>query len=303
MVYYCYFVWLLHGSSAYQHTGSSLFLMDLYHLYGTQVNLSARLQFDVTKVIHRQFIFGGQFLDGTQPPSYKHFSTHPGLACQGVQHPQWYMHKESVCIWTFFIPNWSTRLMPFSTASSSARLICEASFIAHSQHASLITVLFFSNKTQITKELASTQMFISFPCTHQSPLKGSFIFTLVMVSITIWTSKVSVVSLSQPFATVPALHYIVIAAMQSHPHTGRCPTSQPTIQRKNSTSCQDVRYFWNQSSAPPLQGSLHSMDIQTQYTGAIFQQFQVLTNQTKLGQFLSYNIFIHMSSRYFLFLR
>ena len=39
---------------------------------------------------------------------------------------------------------------------------------------------------------------------------------------------------------------------------------------------------------PPLEGSLLSMNVQTQNTGAIFQPFQALPNQAKLGQYSSY---------------
>ena len=148
---------------------------------------------------HKQFIFSDQFLDSVQPFLDILLAT---LVCTlalpvKVSDTQWYMHKKSICICNILTPHWGTRLMLCSTVFSSARLICAALFTGCNQHASSIAASFFSNKAPIAKELALTQTSLH---THQCPQMG-FYFTLAMVSITIQTSKVSGVSLSQPLVT------------------------------------------------------------------------------------------------------
>ena len=123
--------------------------------------------------------------------------------------------------------HWSTKLMPFNTASSLARLICWVSFSGHSQQASSSTVLCLFNATPIAKELASTHTFSSRPSTYQSPWAGSSCCTESTVSDIIRCSKLSLVSSFQPFVTELALLLSTPQATRSQPHTGKYLTSLP----------------------------------------------------------------------------
>ena len=122
---------------------------------------------------------------------------------------------------------WRAKLMHFNTASSSARLICWASFSGRSQQVSSSTVSCLSNATPIAKELASTHTFSSRPSEHQSPWAGSSRCTESTVSDIIRCSKLSLISSSQPFVTELSLLLSTPQATRSQPHTGKCPTSLP----------------------------------------------------------------------------
>ena len=134
---------------------------------------------------------------------------------------------------------------------------------------------------------------------HQSPLAGSYFFTLAMVSVTIRTSKVSVVSSSQPLLTILAQRFIVLAATRSHLHTGKCPTSLPHWEE----TARHVKLLSTSRTAFPrlyckVPCSTWTSKSNTQ--GSIFQPFWVLTNQTKLDQFRSnmqwrHNMFVHIN--------
>ena len=130
--------------------------------------------------------------------------------------------------------HWRAKLMPFNTASNSARLICWASFSGCSQQASSSIVSCLSNATPIIKELASTHTFSSCPSTHQSPWAGLSRRTESTVSDIICCSKLSLISSSQPFVTELALLLSTLQATWSKPHTGKCPTSLP---HKENTAC------------------------------------------------------------------
>ena len=205
--------------------------MASYHLCGTRVSLSARLQFEVTSTASTDRLYSvTSFL---MVSSLRLISISLAALVRTLALPvsvsdiQWYTHSESVCMRNFLTFHWSARLTPFITASSSARLMWAASFVGRNQQASSTAAPSFSNSAPIARELASTHTFSSSPCTHQSPFAGSSCFTLAMVSFTMRTNKSSVVSSSQPLVTALALLFMVPVAARVHPHTGRCPTSFP----------------------------------------------------------------------------
>ena len=149
-----------------------------------------------------------------------------------VSDTQWCAHTGSVFTCSALHCHWRAKLMPFNTASSSARLICWASFSGRSQQASSSTVSCLSNATPIAKELASTQTFSSRPSTHQSPWTGSSHCTESTISDIIRCGKLSFVLSSQPFVTELALLLSTPQATRSQPHTGKCPTS--LLHKENS---------------------------------------------------------------------
>ena len=150
---WCIFIIPSGFSTETAHTsgnGSSPFFMASYHLCDTQVRLLARLQFDVTKVTSNDSSYSmTSFLIELRLAALVRTLDFPVK----VFDTQWYTHRESVCSCNFLNSHWSVRLMPFSKAFSSARLICAASFISRNQQASSIAAPSFSNKNPIAKEL------------------------------------------------------------------------------------------------------------------------------------------------------
>ena len=205
--------------------------MASYHLCGTWVSLSARLQFEVTSTASTDRLYS--VTSFIMVSSLRLISISLATLVRTLALPvsvsdiQWYTHSESVCMRNFLTFHWSARLMPFITASSSARLMWAASFVGCNQQVSSIAAPSFSNSTPIARELASTHTFSSSPCTHQSPFAGSSCFTLAMVSFTMRTNRSSIVSSSQPLVTALVFLFMVPVVAWVHPHTGRCPTSFP----------------------------------------------------------------------------
>ena len=142
------------------------------------------------------------------------------------------MHTESVTKCNTVASHWRAKLIPLRVASSSARLMCWASLIGRSQHASSMTIPFVSNATPVATELASTQTVISLPSVHQFPPMGSASHSLVKVSANIWLREAFLILSSQPLVTAVAKCFINATATLSHPHTGKWPTSFP--QRENT---------------------------------------------------------------------
>ena len=110
-------------------------LITLFYLCGTWVNLSAWLQLDIIKVTSTDssytatsfLIVLSLLLVSILLAALVHTLALPVK----VSDIQWYTHRELVC--NFLNPHRSTRLISYSTASSSARLICAASFIDRNQ--------------------------------------------------------------------------------------------------------------------------------------------------------------------------
>ena len=133
-----------------------------------------------------------------------------------VSTSQWYTLTESVfkCMTLHFHCN--ARLMPFSAASSSAKLMCWASFAGRSQHASSKTTSSRSRSTPFARELASTHTLMSCPVAHHRPGEGSLCVTLAIVYRTICRREASSVVSSHPRVTALALRFIIpVAALAS----------------------------------------------------------------------------------------
>ena len=148
----------------------------------------------------------------------------------GVSDAQWYTHTESVFTCNTLLCHRRAKLMPFSTASSSTRLIRWASFSGRSQQTSSSTVSCLSRATLIARELASTHTFSCWLSTHLYPLAGSSYCTEPTVSDTLRWRKTSFDSSSQLPVIKLALFLSIPQATQSQPHTGRYPTSFPLIE-------------------------------------------------------------------------
>ena len=121
----------------------------------------------------------------------------------------------------------NARLMPFSAASSSAKLMCWASIAGRSQHASSRTISSCSRSPPVARELVSTHTLMSCPVAHHRPCERLLCVTLAIVSRTICRSGASSVVSSHLQVTALALHFIIPVATRSHPHTGRCLISFP----------------------------------------------------------------------------
>ena len=135
MVYFRYFIWFFHRGCA----SSSPFFIDSYLFCGTRVKPLARLQFDVTWVTSMHSSYSAaSFL---MVLSIILMSISLAALVRTLALPdkvsgtQWYT-QESVRICNILTPHWSARLIPFSAASSSTRLICASSFNGYNQHAS-----------------------------------------------------------------------------------------------------------------------------------------------------------------------
>lgn len=108
MVYFHYLVCLLHRSSTYRwYKLNELFFMASYHLCGTQVNLSARLQLDLTNVTSTDrlysvtsFLIASNLLFIILLPAFVCILALPVK----VSNTQWYMHKESLYMQLFNLP-------------------------------------------------------------------------------------------------------------------------------------------------------------------------------------------------------
>ena len=115
----------------------------------------------------------------------------------------------------------SERLRPFSVASSSAKLICCASFFGQSQHTSSKTVPNRSNTTPVAKELASTYAFSSCLDKCHSPRAGLLLHTLFNISAIIICLRGSLSTMSShPFVTAVTRLFSTPVAVWSHPETG-----------------------------------------------------------------------------------
>ena len=101
--------------------------------------------------------------------------------------------RELVRRCNFFVYHCRARLMPFTTVSNSARLMCRALFAGHNQHASSNTTLSFSDRTSNANELALTYTFISSSLMHHFPWAGSLYVALSRLSAIIRVSRTSLV--------------------------------------------------------------------------------------------------------------
>ena len=214
-------------------TGSFPSLSKSIHLCGTLVRLSARFWQDFTSFTSMV----SPFASDRKVPSCRLTSISPAALVFTRALPvkmseiHRCTHTESVTKYNTVASHWRAKLIPLRAASSSARLMCWASLIGRSQHASSMTVLFVSNATPVAMELASTQIVISLPSKHQFSPMGSASRTLVIVSANIWLREAFFILSSQPFVTAVARRFINATATLSHPHTGKWPTSFP--QREN----------------------------------------------------------------------
>ena len=217
-------------------TGPFPSLSKSIHLCGTMARLSARFWQDFasfTSMVSPYF-----FASDHKVPSRRLTSISPAALvftrALPVKVSKIYRctHAESVTKCNTVASHRRAKWIPLRVASSSARLMCWASLIGRSQLASSMTIPFDSNATPVATELASTQTVISLPSVHQFPPTGSASRTLVKVSANIWLREAFLILSSQPFVTAVARRFINATAIQSHPHTGKWPTS--FSQRENT---------------------------------------------------------------------
>ena len=186
-------------------------------------------------------------------------------------------HAESVTKCNTVTSYWRAKLNPLRAALSSARLMCWASLVGHSQHTSSMTVPFVSNAPLVATELASTQTVISLPSIRQFPPTGPASHTLVKVSA---KREAFLILSSQPFVTAVARHLINATAIQSHPHTGKWPTSFP--QRENT------RWRVNPSGISGIWLPRSHRRVPSKNFGLVSQSHQILGNQTIVQKTLLY---------------
>ena len=105
--------------------------------------------------------------------------------------------------------------------------MCLSSHASRKQHASSISDSPLSMITLVAKELMSTHTVTSRPSMLQSPCAGSFCAIRALISDSIWIRGGSRVLSSQSAVTEFARRLTNAVAMQSHPHTGRCPINFP----------------------------------------------------------------------------
>ena len=209
-------------------TGSFPSLSKSIHLRGTLVRLSARFWQDFTSFT--LMVSPYSFASDRKVPSRRLISISPAALVFTRAFPvkvseiHRCTHTKSVTKCNTVASHWRAKLAPLRGASSSARLMCWASLVGRSQHASSTTVPFVSNATPVATEFASTQTVISLPSIHQFPSTGSASRTLVKVSANIWQREAFVILLSQPFVTAVARRFINATATLSHPHTGKWPS-------------------------------------------------------------------------------
>ena len=117
----------------------------------------------------------------------------------------------------------NTRLMPFSAASSSAKLMCWASFVGCSQHTSSKTTSLRSRSMPVARELVSTHTLMSCPVAHHR-----LCVTLAIVFQTICHSGASSVVSSHPRVTALGLRFII-------------PVATHTLADARSVSCTEKK--------------------------------------------------------------
>ena len=118
-------------------------------------------------------------------------------------------------------------LTPFSTASSSTKFMCIASFSFRNQLSSSIEAPPCSSETLVDRELVSTQTSSSEPSTRHLTHTGSSWCSLAIISSTIVVNGTSFTLSSQPLVTAAAFLCMNAAATLSYLTTEKCPTSFP----------------------------------------------------------------------------
>ena len=188
-----------------------------------------------------------------------------------VSTSQWYTLTKSVfkCMTLHFHCN--ARLMSFSATSSLAKLMCWASFMGCSQHASSKTTSSRSRSTLVARELASTHTLMSCPVVHHRPGEWSLCVTLAIFFWTICNSGASSVVLPHPRVTALALRFIIPVVAQSHPHTGRCLISFP---HREKIVC--VTTSGTSGIMLPSQSAMFPPDFQSKNLWTVFKPLRIL---------------------------
>lgn len=144
---------------------------------------------------------------------------------------QWYTQRKSVFMCNIIAYHLSTRLTPLSIVSSSTTLICWVSFISHYQHVSSMRDHWHKVPLPQSVKLCPPT------CPALSGLHAT-LPELDLVAIPGWAYPLSYVPkvhhwffLSQFCMTAMARCLMKPVTTCSHPHTGKCPTSLPHMEK------------------------------------------------------------------------
>ena len=147
MVYFRYFIWILHGNGTY-------FFMESNHLWGTWINLLTRLQFDVIKITSMNssyslvsFLMVLNLLINISLAVLVHSLDLPIK----VSNTQWYTHKKSVHMCNFLTLYWCAKLMPYSTGQALPELYVQLHSLATASTHPRLQLRFFPIRSRLPR--------------------------------------------------------------------------------------------------------------------------------------------------------